>query len=447
LEIKADKLRRAAIVILGATGDLAKRKLIPALVKLHDINEIDNSCLIIGSGRTELDDESFRDKFELKSELSSILYYHQGIDGLKSYIESKGSFDNIVIFMALPPKAYEKTTLELYEEGFREEIRIVIEKPFGYSYESAKELNKNINQYYDDSQIYRIDHYLGKEPVQNILVFRFANFLFSQIWSKEYVESIQINAFEEIGIESRGTYFDKAGIIRDMVQNHLTQLLCLLTMETPVNLDPEEIRIQKMNILKVLSVKSCRRFQYAGYQNEKDVDPESTTETFADIELRIENHRWYDVPVYIRTGKALQRKGTEIGVTFKKLPRILYNAEGKINPNRIIFKIQPSEGIVVDLVSKVPGNAIEVDNTNMSFMYKDSFTQDIPEAYQKLLFDALQGDRTLFVSAEETELSWKVFDSILDKGEVRMYKKGSVPCPCFCEEWIDFENYKTVCPE
>ncbi|MCF7791907.1 MAG: glucose-6-phosphate dehydrogenase [Victivallales bacterium] len=441
------KIKSSAIVILGATGDLARRKLIPALVQLYEIGEIDSSCILIGSGRKNIDDGNFRKKFEIKNELSQIFYYHQGIKGLKKYIASKGEFNRIIIFLALPPQVYKNTIAEIYKEGFRDEAGIVIEKPFGHDYNSAKKLNKYINRFYDDSQVYRIDHYLGKEPVQNILVFRFANFLFSNIWSKHYIDSIQINGFEKIGVKDRGAYFDNAGIIRDMVQNHLVQLLCLLTMDTPVSLDPEEIRIQKMNILKTLKVVSCQRFQYEGYIDESDIKEGSQTETFADIELKIDNHRWYGVPIYIRTGKALARKGTEIGVTFKSLPKILYNSEGKVNPNRIVFKIQPSEGISVDLANKVPGNKIQIDNTNMSFRYKDSFTEDIPDAYQKLLFDILHRDKTLFVSGKETELSWKVFDSILDNGDVKKYKKGTVPCPRFCEEWIDFESYRSICQE
>ena len=440
-----DILNKSAIIILGATGDLSKRKLIPALIKLHEINIIDDSCIIVGVGRSDYNDNSFRKKLNLQNSLNSILYYHQDIKGLREYIHSKGAFERVIIFMALPPSAYVQSAKELHEEACSDAVRIIIEKPFGYNYESAKDLDTELMKYFNDSQIYRIDHYLGKEPVQNLLVFRFANFLFSQVWNNRYIESIQINAFEDVTVEDRGAYFDGAGIIRDMIQNHLVQLLCLLTMNAPASLDPEDIRIQKINILKCLEVVNCKRYQYEGYLNEKDISPDSKTETFADIELKINNFNWSGIPIYIRTGKALSRKGTEIGVTFKSVPEVLYNRNGKLDPNRIVFKIQPSEGIVVDLTSKVPGNDVQVNNTHMSFCYKESFNSEIPEAYQKLLFDALQGDKTLFVSAEETELSWKIFDKVLDKGQVTTYKKGEIPEPNFCEEWIDFDSYRTIC--
>lgn len=440
-----DKDIQSAIVILGASGDLAQRKLIPALAELFKKGEINSSSVIIGSGRSEFSIENFRRRFDIPDQFASLLYYYKGISGLKTYISNIGSFQKIIFFMALPPAAYASYARQLAQEGFGQEVSLIIEKPFGYDFQSSQILNREITTYFKESQIFRIDHYLAKEAVQNILVFRFANSLFYPVWNSGYIQSIQINAFEDIGVENRGAYFDQAGIIRDMVQNHLTQLLCLLTMEAPVSLNAEDIRIQKTNILKTLRVTDCRRFQYNGYREEKGVPNDSTTETYAEIKLFIENFRWIGMPVYIRSGKALSRKGTEIGIVFKKIPRLLFNQQGNIAQNKIVFKIQPSAGIIVDISSKVPGGELEITNTNMAFCYRNSFASEIPEAYQRLLQDALRGDKTLYVSAEETEIAWKKFEPILDKGKLGFYEKGTVPDLCLSEHWTDFEKYTSIC--
>ncbi len=432
----------SAIIILGASGDLARRKLIPALARLDEQGEIDDSSIIIGSGRTEFTDEEFRDRFELTSDLAMKVFYHRGISGLKDFIAQKGVFDRIIVFMALPPSIYAARAEELAQEGFGKETNLIIEKPFGYNFESSRKMNREISRHFDENQIYRIDHYLAKEAVQNILVFRFANSLFYRVWNSGYIDSIQINAFEEIGVEERGAYFDGAGIIRDMVQNHLMQLLCLLTMESPVFINADEILNQKMNILKAITITDCCRCQYKGYREEHGVAPDSTTETYAEMKLYIKNFRWNGMPVHIRIGKALNRKGTEIGIIFKRLPKILFNEKGEVEPNKIIFKIQPTEGIIIDVSSKIPGNEVRITNTRMKFYYRDSFDAEIPEAYQKLLLDALKCDRTLFVSAEEAEISWQKFDGFLDKGELGFYERGTVPPSCLGVDWLDFDQYK-----
>ncbi len=314
-------IKNTVIVILGASGDLARRKLIPALSTLFNKGEVDDSIRIVGSGRTKLSDDAFRDSFNIEGKFRDLLSYHPGIDGLKSYIDSVGTFERIIFFFSLPPKVYADTAANLSAEGFKENVNLIIEKPFGYDYASAKELNSRLNAYFDESQIFRIDHYLAKEAVQNILVFRFANSIFHPVWNSGYIESIQINAFEQIGVEDRGAYFDGAGMIRDMVQNHLMQMLCLLTMEAPVSLDAEEIRAQKINVLKAIEVEECYRGQYKGYHNELGVAPDSKTETYAEMKLKINNFRWNGVPVYLRAGKALHRKGTEIGIKIRELPK------------------------------------------------------------------------------------------------------------------------------
>ena len=436
---------KSAIIILGASGDLAKRKLIPALSVLREQLLITTDSIIVGEGRTEFTDEAFRDRFNVCCEFREQLFYHRGIGGLKAYIDNKGEFERIIIFLALPPASYASTVEALYNEGFRDEANIVIEKPFGRDYESAHKLNEAIHRFYSEKQIFRSDHYLAKEAVQNLLIFRFANSIFEASWNSNYIESIQINAFESIGVEERGGYFDQSGSIRDMVQNHLLQMLCLTTMDPPVSLDAEDIRNQKINILKSIEIEEVSRGRYDGYLEEKGVAPDSDTETWAELKLKINNHRWAGTPVYIRTGKALNRKGTEIGLRFKKRPHALYNPPEGTTPNEIIFKVQPSEGIVLQLTGKNPGMDLQLARTDMAFCYHDSFDEEIPEAYQKLLLDALRGDHTLFVSAEETELAWKKLNGFTNKGALKSYRKGEVPESVFGDIWINFDNYINIC--
>lgn len=434
-----------AIIILGATGDLAKRKLIPALNTLFSQGNLSPDSVIIGSGRREITDADFRRRFTLTQPFAERLFYYRGLIGLREFVQTKGSFGRIIVFLALPPETYGATAEQLARGGFGEETLLIIEKPFGRNLETAMALNSSLTVHYRETQIFRSDHYLAKEAVQNLLIFRFANTLFEPAWNNRYVESIQINAFEELGVEERGSYYDSAGSIRDMVQNHLFQLLCLTAMEPPVNIDAEDIRHQKLNILKCLKVEEIRRGQYRGYREEKDIAPDSNTETYVEMKLRIDNNRWAGVPVYIRTGKATNRRGTEIGIRFKPLPKILFNKEGQVTPNRIVIKVQPAEGIILDLSSKIPGMDTTISTTKMAFCYHDSFDQEIPEAYQKLLMDALEGDRTLFVSAEETELSWRVLDPFLDGGDLFYYKRGTCPETLYEDVWLDFDKYKEIC--
>jgi glucose-6-phosphate 1-dehydrogenase len=431
-----------AIVILGASGNLTKRKLMPALHALYRRGELRECSVIVGEGRTPFTDGEFRGQFGITGGFSDLLVYHQGIVGLKKVLAGRGCFSRVIFFMALPPQVYAQTAQALLREGFGGESCIIIEKPFGENVESAKRLNRELVGYFSESQIYRNDHYLAKESVQNILVFRFANSLFSTVYNSRCIESIQINAVEEAGVGDRAQYFDGAGIIRDMVQNHLMQLLCLVAMEAPQSLDAEDIRKRKVEVLQSLSVKEYRRFQYEGYRGEKGVRPDSTTETFAELALAIDNDRWRGMPVYIRAGKALHRTGTEIGIRFKPPAETLFNG---LKANSIVFKIQPSAGIVIGLSGKLPGNDIRLTDTAMTFCYSDAFDQEIPEAYQRLLLDAVRGDRTLFVGARETELSWQVLDETLDAGECGTYRPGTMPETGLGVEWIDFDSYTPVC--
>lgn len=437
--------QKSAIIILGASGDLSRRKLIPALSVLREQGLISGDSVIIGEGRSSFTHDEFRDRFQTCCEFREQLFYHQGIDGLKDYVSSMGDFDQIIAFLSLPPASYASTVEELYNEGFRDEVHIVVEKPFGRDYESAHKLNEAIHQYYKEEQIFRSDHYLAKEAVQNILIFRFANSIFEASWNSNYIESIQINAYESIGVEERGGYFDHSGSIRDMVQNHLLQMLCLTTMDPPVTLDSDDIRNQKINILKAIEIEEVSRGQYKGYLDEKGVAPDSDTETWAELKLHINNHRWAGTPIYIRTGKALGRKGTEIGLRFRKRPHALYNPPEGTAPNEIIFKVQPSEGIILQLTGKNPGMDLQLARTDMAFCYNDSFDEDIPEAYQKLLLDALRGDHTLFVSAVETELAWKKLNGIPQQGKLVKYDQGNPPESVFGDIWINFEKYQGIC--
>lgn len=374
-----------------------------------------------------------------------MIFYHKGIEGLKTFVAEKGTFDRVIIFLALPPETYMDTAEKLSLEGFGDDCSLIIEKPFGYDYDSAVTLNRHLLKFFKEPQIYRNDHYLAKEAVQNILVFRFANSLFQPVWNTSYIESIQINATETLGVGNRGPYFDKAGTIRDVVQNHLMQLLCLMTMESPVSLKAEDIISKKIDVLRSLHLDQCHRYQYKGYHEEKGVAPDSTTETFAEIKMSINNFRWGDTPVYIRCGKAANRTGTEISVRFKSLPKVLFNTSNNLPHNSILFKIQPAEGIIVNMSSKEPGNEIRLSTTNMAFCYRDSFIQEIPEAYQRLLLDVLRKDHTLFVNSEESELLWKIFQDALDNGPVSIYEKGAIPESAFSIKWNDFDHYSNLC--
>ncbi len=438
--------KKSAIVVIGASGDLAHRKILPALHVLYRQRSITADSIVIGTGRSEYSDEAFREQFTtFEPAFLEHLFYHTGLDGLHSYINSVGTFERIVFFMALPPKVYTKTIAALHQEGFGEEAVFVVEKPFGYDVSSAKLLNSELAQYYPEEQIYRIDHYLAKEAVQNILVFRFANAIFEPLWNSNYVESIQINAYEDIGLEGRGAYYDGAGVIRDMIQNHLTQLLALITMDPPLSLSAEDIVAKKQEVLRLLKVEESCRFQYEGYREVPNVAADSNTETFAQLKLSLNNFRWNGVPIYIRAGKHMNRKGTEIGVRFKSLPPLLYREIGELKDNTIIFKIQPAAGIVIDIASKIPGSDMHLTTTNFNFCYRDNFSGEIPEAYQKLLLDAINADRTLFVTAAETELSWNIYESILDSGDLSLYRKGVPPKPCAGVNWIDFDSYAHLC--
>ena len=436
---------KTVLLILGASGDLTKRKLIPALSSIYEQKQLPEDLIVIGSGRTNYTTESFKDHVKTSPSLLKCLYYHTGLTGVKEYINSFGDIAKIVIFLSLPPTVYESTIKAIYDEGLTgSKISIIIEKPFGTDLESSRELEKNILKYYPKESLFLIDHYLAKEPVQNILIFRFANRIFESSWNREHIESIEINCSETLGIEDRAKYFDRSGIIRDMIQSHLLQLLTIITMDSPKSNDANDIVKEKIKILKNLEVVNVSRGQYRGYLDEKGVDSKSTTETYAEVEFRIESSRWKDVPIYIKTGKALDRSGTEIGVTFKSTSKPIFDST-KLQKNAVVFKVQPSSGIILDIVNKVPGWGVSLVNTNMSFCYSSSFENSSPDAYQRLLVDAIKGDKTLFVGIEETEEAWKVIKPALTNTPLFYYDRGEEVTDRLNKNPLDFKKYIHLC--
>jgi glucose-6-phosphate 1-dehydrogenase len=373
------------------------------------------------------------------------MLYHQGIAGLKSFIATHGDFKRIVVFMALPPHTYAQTAQQLAAESFGKECAVVIEKPFGHDAASACQLDAELHRYFTEDQIFRIDHYLAKEAVQNILVFRFANRLFEPLWRTRQIASIQISACETTGVGDRAAYFDRAGILRDMMQNHLMQLFCLLTMQAPANLLPQAIRAAKIKILRAAQITRCITGQYRGFTEEKNIAPDSSTPTFAELCLRLDTPRWKETPIFMRAGKKLDRTGTEIGITFRSLPRTLFNRQGEVPPNRIIFKIQPAEGILVDVSGKTPGTNAQLTSTAMKFCYRDVYDGELTEAYERLLADALAGDHTLFVSAAEAACSWALFDPWLSAKPALLYEPATMPPSPLGIDWIDFTRYQRAC--
>lgn len=458
------------IVIFGASGDLTHRKLIPALYVAFAQELLPATFTIVGFARRDYDDQMFRALLaESIKEFSRVpaddetvarfvehVRYHKGdISTPEAYVDLKQKFqdveaypENRLYYLSIIPSLFETAVQSLKESGLIATpgaaywTRVVIEKPFGKDLASAQELNAELLRHLDESQIYRIDHYLGKETVQNILSFRFANAIFEPVFNRSYVDHIQITASETVGMEKgRGGYYDEFGAIRDMVTNHLLQLLCLVTMEPPGDLSAEAIRNEKVKVLnaakldvrKDISEAVCRG-QYGpgadaegkhikGYLEEDRIDPESNTETFAAMRLVIDNWRWAGVPILLRTGKRMAHKTTEIAVQFKVPPLQLFQQVEceddvcditRIKPNTLIFQIQPNEGIFLRVGTKRPGMRFVVEDVKMDFSYSGTWNKSLPEAYERLLLDTLHGDSTLFTRSDEVEAEWRVVQPILD---------------------------------
>jgi glucose-6-phosphate 1-dehydrogenase len=453
------------MVIFGASGDLTKRKLIPALYNLAKDNLLSKEFALVGIARNELTSEQFRDEIgkeigefatttvdpDLWKWFSGRIYYHsgdfgdpaayKGLSELLAQIDKEhGTRGNYFYYLATAPSFFGPIITQLGEAGLVNEDhgwrRVIIEKPFGHDYESAIALNKEIRKVLDEKQIYRIDHYLGKETVQNILVFRFANGIFEPIWNRRYIDHIQITVAETVGVEQRGPYYEKAGTLRDMVPNHIFQLISLTAMEPPVSFDADVVRDEQAKILKALSPMSDEevltrtvRGQYGegvegnnkvqGYRFEPYVAPESRTETFVAMKLFIDNWRWADVPFYLRTGKRLPTRETKIVIQFKRAPFVLFRktAVDQLEPNRLILHLQPDEGISLSFSAKVPGPVVQIGGVDMNFNYTDYFNATPQTGYERLLYDCMLGDATLFQRSDMVETAWHVVAPILDVWE------------------------------
>lgn len=447
------------LVIFGASGDLAKRKLIPAVYQLFKGGHLPDCFAVLGVSRTEYSDEAFRDfiytesdhldhdgvskedqqKFRdslyyLSIETSEQADYAQVKDRLKELDGQCHTQGNYLFYLSTPPFLYNIIPANLAHHGLNDETdgwkRLVIEKPFGYDQPSAAKLNSELQQYFEEDQIYRIDHYLGKETVQNLLVTRFANGFFEPLWNRNYISHIEITSAEKLGVEKRGGYYDKSGALRDMLQNHLLQIVAHVAMEPPINSGAEAIRNEKLKLFQ--SIRPIKeeevedfviRGQYTksmirgeevpGYREEEGVPEESKTETFVAVKFFIDNWRWADVPFYIRTGKRLPTKVTEVVINFKSPPHPLFNQEMEHSHNQLIMRIQPNEGLALRFGMKVPGAGFKVKDVQMDFHYSDLTDAHIPEAYERLLLDGMKGDATLYARGDSVEAAWEFVDPII----------------------------------
>lgn len=454
------KPKNLIIIIFGATGDLTSRKLMPAIFSLESQKMMPDSYAIVGVGRTRISDDEFREKMqqaikrhsgeaissnEHLTEFASNLYYFgmdyddsSSYEGLRSFLYSLcpqySINQNFMFYFATPPNAYELMAVNLAKAGLASQekgfSRFVIEKPFGYDLESGKRLNDRLHEFISEEQIYRIDHYLGKETVQNLLVTRFANGIFEPLWNRNYVHRVEITSAESIGVEERGGYYDESGALRDMVQNHILQMVGLISMEPPSSLEPDALRNEVLKVFQSLQPISEKdvpsqviRGQYTesvirgqrvpGYREEPKVPGDSRTETYVAMKFYINNWRWGGVPFYIRAGKRLPTRVTEVVIHFNQTPHHLFRREpGKYPGNQLIVRIQPDEGILFRFDMKEPGSGFNVKNVSMDFHYKDLANTRMPSAYERLLNDVMLGDSTLFSRDDEVETAWKFLEPV-----------------------------------
>jgi glucose-6-phosphate 1-dehydrogenase len=466
------------IIIFGASGDLSKRKLIPAIYSLYKQNLLAKNQLILGVSRTEYSDEAYQEKMvealvaENPADESDVrsfcqLLRYQSIDTSSSadYKIIKERLDslcselkiphNFLFYLSTPPSLYYTIPKNLAKNGLNKEFdgykRLVIEKPFGSDLESAKELNSHLLNYYHESQLYRIDHYLGKETVQNLLVFRFANLIFEPLWNANHIENIQISGAEKIGIENRGGYYEKSGVIRDMIQNHLLQLMSIVAMEPPANMDAYSVRNETLKVLQSIRTFSNDKEvknnvvvgQYVkglvdgesvnAYRGEANVTADSMTQTYAALRLYVDNWRWNGIPFYLRTGKRLASRVSEVVINFKHTPHPFFSRiqKSEAYKNQLIIRIQPDEGIKLTFAAKEPGSGFHTREVDMNFFYSEFDAKAIPPAYERLILDALSGDSTLFSRNDAVETCWKIVDPVINaitkdpKSFLQFYESGS----------------------
>ena len=452
-----------SIVIFGATGDLTHRKLIPALYNLAADGDLPPGLTVVGFARRDKTDEVFRQELYdaarkysrqpvddgLWKNFASSIFYHRSEfsdeegyrrlgERLAEIDRERGTRGNRIFYLSAGPDQFEPILTHLTATGLNRSpnggwSRIIVEKPFGVDLQTAQQLNGAVSKGFGEEDTFRIDHYLGKETAQNIMVLRFANALFEHLWNQRYIDHIQITASEKLGVENRAGYYEGAGALRDMVQNHLLQLLCLIAMEPPTDLRADSIRDEKVKVLRSLRrtrgesvFQNVVRGQYidgsidggnvAAYRQEKNVNPKSTTETYVALRILIDNWRWAAVPFYVRVGKRLPKGGTEIGIHFKNAPGVLFNVDQSGDrdgsQNVLVIRIQPDEGVSLRIQSKVPGASVRIQPVKMDFRYGTSFGKASPEAYERLLLDAMAGDATLFARRDEVEEAWRFIDEI-----------------------------------
>jgi glucose-6-phosphate 1-dehydrogenase len=448
-----------ALVVFGITGDLARKKLLPAIYDLANRGLLPTNFALLGFARRDWGDSDFADlardaarnaartpwREEVWDQLSSSVRFIQGsfdddnaFDELAATLDdlegSHGIGGNAAFYLSIPPAMFPTVLKQMQRTGMAESTadrwrRVVVEKPFGTDLPSSRELNALVDSVFSADDVFRIDHYLGKETVQNLLALRFANELFEPVWNGNHVDSVQITMAEDVGIGGRAGFYEKTGAARDVLQNHLLQLLALTAMEEPVEFSAEEIRTEKLKVLRAISLPEdlqtfAVRGQYeqgwlagqraTGYRQEEGVDPKSKTETFAAVRLGVETRRWAGVPFYLRTGKRLPRRVTEIALMFKRAPHLPFAPTDteELGNNQLVVRVQPDEGVTLKFGSKVPGSVMEVRDVAMDFLYGEQFTESSPEAYERLLLDVLLGDATLFPRNAEVEASWRVIDPL-----------------------------------
>jgi glucose-6-phosphate 1-dehydrogenase len=469
-----------SLVIFGATGDLARRKLLPAIYNLAHEGALPEHFHLVGVSRGEMSDDAFHDfardaitEFSrrppdpnvLESLLSWMSYLSFSFGDMNGYPQLSARLDeldagtgqplNRCYYLSTAPEFFPVITRELRRAGLHHradsDVRIIIEKPFGTDLVSARELQDVVSAAFRERQVFRIDHYLGKETVQNVMALRFANMLFEPVWNRNYVEHIQITAAEDLGIGSRAGYYDQAGALRDLIQNHMLQLLALTCMEPPVSFDANKVRDEKVKVLTAIRpptpeevARTTVRAQYTsgtvggvevpGYLEESGVPADSHTETYAALTLEVHNWRWAGVPIVLRTGKRLARKVTEVVIQLKPVPNQAFASAGSVGvqPNQIILTMQPNEGVSVTLGAKIPGSRMRIRPVNMEFLYGSSFMSQSPEAYERLILDAMRGDATLFTRNDEVDAQWSIIDPVLDAwhgtdpdGPLPTYEAGS----------------------